>query len=157
MKNSVDLAQLIEMPVEEAKSLSVEQIVTLLEELTELKNKLKRYDFSVHAMLHGKFADEAAQVRSKTGKDTGTVRLKVSDYVIVADLPKDVDWDQAELKNAAKAIEKMGEPVEQYVSIKLSVSETKYNAWPDSLKTIFAAARTVGTGKPTFKIEKAKL
>ena len=50
----------------------------------------------------------------------------------------------------------MGEPVSDYVTTTIKVSETKYGGWPTSLKSIFAAARTVATGKPTYKIEKAK-
>jgi hypothetical protein len=128
----------------------------LLEEMTEIKAETKRLDSILHSVFVARFSDPATEARSRMGKDTGTVRIKYDDYTVVADLPKDVDWDQTALKKAVQTIASYGEPVEDYVTVKYSVPETKYTAWPESIKTVFAPARTVGTGKPTFKIEKGK-
>ena len=32
------------------------------------------------------------------------------------------------------------------------ISETKFNAWPETLKSAFAPARTLRTGKPSFRL-----
>jgi hypothetical protein len=157
MRNRVSLAQLSEMPIKEAAKLPIEQLAMLLEEMTEMKAETKRLDSLLHSVFVARFTDIAAEVRSRMGKDVGTVRIKCDDYTVIADLPKDVEWDQGALKKAVDTIASYGEPIEDYVTVKYSVPETKYNAWPESIKTVFAPARTVGTGKPTFKIEKGKV
>ena len=40
----------------------------------------------------------------------------------------------------------------EYVDISYRISETKFNAWPESLKSAFAPARTLKTGKPGFRL-----
>jgi len=155
LKNSVSLAQLQELATTQIANLPVDQLAMLLEEMTELKAKCRTYDNLLHAALVERFSKPAAEIRAKEGKDTGRVRLAVDDHVVIADLPKDVEWDQTKILKAIDTIRSWNEPVEDYVSIKYSVSETKYNAWPETIRNLFAASRTVGTGKPTFKIERA--
>jgi hypothetical protein len=36
------------------------------------------------------------------------------------------------------------------------VSETKFNAWPETLKSAFEAARTVKSGKPSYRLALVK-
>ena len=45
-----------------------------------------------------------------------------------------------------------GEKVEGYLDIKLSVSESRFTNWPPALQQQFAAARTVDSGKPSFRL-----
>lgn len=154
MRNSVSLAELSGIPTSEVANLSVEEFSMLFEELAGMKTACKKYKTILHNACIQKFADDAADERANQGKETGSVRLQAGDYEVVCDLPKDVDWDQASLRKAIEKIRSFGEPVEDYVNVKYSVPETKYNAWPESLKSIFAPARTVKTGKQTFKIER---
>lgn len=155
MKNSVSLAQLQELGVTKVANLPIDQLALLLEEMTELKAKCRSYDSLLHAALVERFSKPAAEARAKEGKDTGRVRITVEDHVVTADLPKDIEWDQTKILDAVRTIQSWNEPVEDYINIKYSVSETKYNAWPETIRNLFAASRTVGTGKPTFKIERA--
>jgi hypothetical protein len=154
MENRITLEQLRKMQVNEIANLSPEELAMLCEELSALKADTKLFDNRLHAGLVERFSKQAAEARKAQGKDTGTVRLSADGYVVVADLPKDVDWDQAELKKSVEIIASQGEPVEQYVNIKYAVPESKYNAWPESLKAIFAPARSVGVGRETFKFNK---
>lgn len=154
--NRVTLAQLDEMPIEEAARLPVEQLVMLLEEAAEMKAAAKAADDRLHSILTLRYADSAAEARKVAGKDTGTVNLRDGDFTIRADLPKRVVWDQAKLREAVEAIRGWGEDPADYVAVEMKVAETKYNAWPSSIKGLFEPARTVGVGKPTFTIEPAK-
>ncbi len=43
------------------------------------------------------FGEQAHGARQASGKDTGTVRLVEDGVIVIADLPKRVDWDQAQL------------------------------------------------------------
>ena len=71
---------------------------------------------------------------------------------MIADLTKKVDWDQAELATLVAAIRaEDGDPAE-YVDTLFRVPERKYAAWPRHIRTAFERARTVKTGKPTFRL-----
>jgi hypothetical protein len=52
----------------------------------------------------------------------------------------------------AERIVASGDKVEDYIDIKLSVSESRYTNWPTALQEQFAAARTVEEGKPTITL-----
>ena len=77
--------------------------------------------------------------------DDGQVR-------VTADLPKKVEWDQKRLADITRRIAANGEDPAQYVEISYRVSETKFGAWPESLKSAFAPARTLKTGKPGYRL-----
>ncbi len=74
------------------------------------------------------------------------------DIRIPKDLPKMIAWDTAALADITKRIADSGDDPKQYVEITYRVSETKFNAWPDTLKSSFEAARTVKTGKPSYRL-----
>ena len=48
-----------------------------------------------------------------------------------------------------------GDDPSQYVDIAIKVPERKYTAWPESIRAAFAPARTVKTGKPSFRLSSA--
>ena len=69
-----------------------------------------------------------------------------------SDLPKKVDWDQSKLAEITRRIAANGDDPAQYVEISYRVSETKFGAWPESLKSAFVQARTLKTGRPSFRL-----
>jgi hypothetical protein len=56
------------------------------------------------------------------------------------------------LAHITRRIAASGDDPSQYVEVTYRVSETKFNAWPESLKSAFALARTLRTGKPGFRL-----
>jgi hypothetical protein len=84
--------------------------------------------------------------------DTGVVHFDDGDVRVTADLPKKVEWDQTRLAEMTRRITESGDDPRQYVEITYRVSETKFNAWPETLKSAFEAARTVKTGKPSYRL-----
>ena len=156
MKNRCDLAQLRDMTLEQACCLPTDQVAALLEDVADLKADAKRLDDLLTNVLTLRYADAAALARREAGKDTGTVSIPDGDLVVKADLPKKVEWNQAELRKAMEVVESWDEEPADYLSIVLSVPESRYNAWPDSIRKVFEPARIVGVGKATFKIERAK-
>ena len=78
------------------------------------------------------------------------MRFEQDGVTVVADLPKRVDWDQALITGVVERIRAAGDDPTQYVDIAIKVPERKYTAWPESIRTAFAPARTVKTGKPSF-------
>ena len=62
-------------------------------------------------------------------------------------------------KDMAEMIEQIraaGEDPAEYVTIAMKVAERAYSAWPESIRSAFTPARTVGAGKPSYRIEPRK-
>ena len=156
MTNRCTLEQLREMTAEQAARLPIDQIASLLEDAATAKTSLKHCEDLIQAALHYRYADRAAVARADAGKYTGTVSLNDGEYVIRADLPKKVDWDKAILAEAVEQIREWGDDPNEYVSTEIKVPEAKYSAWPSAIRGIFEPARTVSTGRPTFKLEPKK-
>ena len=94
--------------------------------------------------------------RAEAGKDTGTVRFEDNGFVVIAELPKRVKWDQDKLRHAAEIIRTgWGDDPADYIKTKLEVSETAYANWPRPVRELFTPARTVETGRPVYRIETA--
>ena len=156
MSNRCTLAQLSDMTPEQVDSLPMDQLATLLEDATDAKALAKHQDDILNASLARRFAALAAEARRAAGKDTGRVTLQQDGYLIRADLPKKVEWDDDRLADAEAQLAAMGEPVREYIRVKRIVMEGAYEKWPSSLRALFEPARTVGTGRPTFVVERAK-
>ena len=99
-----------------------------------------------------KYSKQAHALRLAAGKDTGVVHFDDGHVQVTADLPKKVDWDQKKLADLVRRMTANGDNPAEYVEISYRVSETKFNAWPETLKSAFAPARTLKTGKPGFRL-----
>ena len=156
MTNRCTLAQLRDMTPEQVDTLPIGQLAALLEDAADAKALAKHHDDILAASLARRFAARAAEARRAAGKDTGRVALHEDGCAIRADLPKKVGWDEDRLPMTEAQLAAMGEPVREYIRVKRIVMEGAYEKWPSSLRAIFAPARTVGTGRPTFAVERAK-
>ena len=144
-----------DLTVQDIAQLPVELLAILQHEIDA---RLKR-DKAAKARLDGaltfRYGDWAAEERQAAGKDTGTVRFDDGDFTVVADLPKRVEWDQAQLAAWVERIRAAGDDPAQYVDVTIKVPERKYAAWPDAIRAGFKPARTVGSGSPSFRLEPA--
>ena len=142
-----------EFDPQDIAELPVEMLAVLQHEIDA---RLKR-DKAAKARLDGalslRYATRAADERQAVGKDTGTVRFDDGDFHVVADLPKRVEWDQAQLAAMVERIRASGDDPAQYVDVAFKVPERKYAAWPDAIRAGFEPARTVGSGSPSFRLE----
>lgn len=154
MNNRVTLAQLNNMPSDQVNDLSFEQVAMLLEDVADLKAETDRAAELLHATMCHRFLPTAATLRCSAGKDTGTVSLLNGAFIIRADLPKKVEWNEAELIRIEAKLAATGEPIEDYIKVKRTVAEGAYAKWPSSLRATFEPARTVSAGKPTFKVDR---
>ncbi len=154
-QNTPDLDALINLPAGDLAGLPVELLAALQGELDHAARQLKAATARFSAALELRYATRAAEARREAGKDTGTVRLVDGDYTVVADLPKRVEWDQEGLAQIAANITASGEDPAEFIETRLSVSERKYGALPEAWRSGFEPARTVGSGKASFKLEPA--
>ena len=149
-ENTPDIEALINLPAAEFADLPVEMLAALQGELNHAACQLKAATARFNAALEVRYATRAAEARRACGKDTGTVRLVDGDYTVVADLPKRVEWDQAQLAQIAANIADSGEDPAEFIDTALKVSERKYAALPEAWREGFDPARTVKVG--TLKV-----
>lgn len=152
ISNHITLADIHRMPVGEIAALPADQLALLKgaadEQLTQAKSVADWLDGAISL----KYADRAQDTRQEAGKDTGTIRFEDDGVTVIAELPKRIDWDQTLLVQIAENIASAGEDPAEFIETKLSVSERKYGALPESWRKGFEPARTVRTGKPKFRL-----
>ena len=152
ISNHITLADIHHMPVGQIAALPADQLAMLKEaadqQLTQAKTVLDWLDGAIAL----KYAERAAECRSKAGKDTGTIRFEDGDVTVISDLTKRIDWDQAQLAQIAENIASAGEDPAEFIDTTLKVSERKYTALPESWRKGFEPARTVRTGKTKFRL-----
>jgi hypothetical protein len=151
--NRITLAALLETPLEAVAALPADQLALLQAESNEATAHVKRLREHLDTALDFRYRARADEQRRANAKDTGTARLDEGEFIVVADLPKRVRWAQDQLATIAERIRASGEDPAEYLSIELSVSERAYAAWPSAIRAAFEPARTVETGKPTYRFE----
>ena len=140
------------MPIGEIATLPADALATLQEDADAALKSAKTLKDWLDGAIALKFGERAREARTALAKDTGTVRFSDGAITIVADLPKKVEWDQGKLAALVETIRASGEDPNQYIEISFSVSERAYGAWPDAIRRAFESARTLKTGKPTFRL-----
>ena len=152
--NRTDLAQLRRMTAAEAARLPVDHLAMLLEDSAVLKADASAVADKLTEACAIKFGPRADDARRMEGKDTGRVSFAEGDFIIRADRPKKVDWNQDKLAEAVETVKGWGENMSDYVAVKMIVAESKFTAWPTTIRRVFEPARTVGVGKVSFLIER---
>ena len=144
--------QVLAIPASELAMQSGESLFQLKNDAADLLAVAKAIVDHVERALDFKYANQAHQLRLAAGKDTGVVHFDDGRVRITADLPKKIDWDQSRLAEITQRIAANGDDPAEYVEISYRVSEAKFSAWPESLKSAFAPARTLKTGKAGFRL-----
>jgi hypothetical protein len=143
-----------ELPIDAIAELSSPELACLLDDLDTQKASLRLLEEKLDAALDRRYGARAKQCRAEANKDTGTVRFVDNEFTVIADLPKRVKWDQGKLAHAVEIIRtSWGDNPADYVKTKLDVSEAAFANWPRPVRELFIPARTVETGRPTYRIE----
>ena len=140
------------MPIADIIQLSAEPLALLQEDASANLEAAKRLKDWIDGAITHRYAERAINARRTEHKDTGTIRFLDDTVTVVADLPKKIDWDQALIAEVIERIRAGGDDPAEYVEISFKVPERKYTAWPESIRATFAPARTVKTGKQTFRL-----
>jgi hypothetical protein len=144
--------QILSASVGELAALPSESLFQIKNDVADLLASAKAIVEHIDHALELKYAHRAQALRLAGGKDTGIVHFNDGQIRITAELPKKVEWDQSRLADITRRIAANGEDPAQYVDISYRISETKFSAWPESLKSAFAPARILKTGKPGFRL-----
>ena len=65
---------------------------------------------------------------------------------------KKVEWSQEDLKTIRERIAAANDNPDDYIEVSLNVPERKFTAWPESIQSTFAPARTVKPGSVSVKV-----
>ena len=144
--------EVLATPAGDLAALASESLFQLKNDAADLLAIAKAISEHIDRALDLKYADRAHQLRLAANKDTGVVHFDDGRVRITADLPKKVDWDQTRLAEITRRIAANGDDPSEYVEVSYRISETNFNAWPEAFKAPFVPARTVKTGKPSFRL-----
>ena len=150
--NQLTPHQVLAMPAGDLALQTSESLFQLKNDAADLQALAKAVVDHLDRALDLKYSKQAHALRMAAGKDTGVVHFDDGHVQVTADLPKKVEWDQKKLADLVRRMTANGDNPAEYVEISYRVSETKFNAWPETLKSAFAPARTLKTGKPGFRL-----
>ena len=150
--NSQILWQVSAMPATQLSEASPDFLQkALIAAMTEVTHAKKQLEHIEHA-IDMRYAQRAKSLRLAQGKDTGVVHFDDGNVRVTADLPKKVEWDQKQLHELILRIASSGDNPAEFIETSYRVSETKYQAWQESLRSQFTPARTVKVGKATYRL-----
>jgi hypothetical protein len=144
--------QVLTIPAGELANYSAEALFQIRNDAADLLGAAKGIVEHIERALTLKYADRARELRLAAGKDTGVIHFDDGAVRVTADLPKKVEWDQVRLAQIAQRIADNGEDPAEYLEVTYRVSETRFNAWPESIRSAFVPARTLKTGRPAFRL-----
>lgn len=144
--------QLTALSTLQLQTLPPPQLVEVHCNLAKLATWLKTEQTKVHTAMQKRFGEFERTARAQVGKDFGTVHFNEGELRVTVDQPKRVSWDQKQLASIAQRITASGDRVEDYLDIEFSISESRFNAWPPSMREQFEAARTVKPGKASYDL-----
>ena len=145
-------ADLAGMTVAQLVALAIADFTTAERNVDEAIAYLKQLRTTLDTAKVQRFGEQARAALRDSGRDFGTAHVNDGALHVKYELPKKVTWSQPILKEMAERIDASGDKVEDYIDIKMSVSESRYTNWPQALQEQFAAARTVEEGKPTITL-----
>ena len=150
--NCPQLQDLPDLPPQEIAALPADVLAVLQQESDAALKQAKAAKSRLDGALVLKYGAQAAEARRAAGKDTGTVRFADGDITVIADLPKRVDWDQAQLATMVERIRAAGDDPAEYVEVSFKVAERSYTAWPLAIREGFEPARTLRPGQLTIHL-----
>ncbi len=144
--------QILATPVRELADLASDSLFQVKSDAADLLAIAKALVEHIDRALDLKYVDRAHQLRLAANKDTGIVHFDDGNVHVTADLPKKVEWDQKQLAELVARIAAAGDNPAEFVETTYRVSETKYQAWQESLRSQFTPARTVKVGKASYRL-----
>ena len=144
--------QILATPVSELANLASDSLFQVKNDAADLLAIAKALVEHIDRALDLKYVDRAHQLRLDANKDTGIVHFDGGNVRVTADLPKKVEWDQKQLAELVDRIAAAGDNPAEFVETSYRVSETKYQAWQESLRSQFTPARTVKVGKASYRL-----
>jgi hypothetical protein len=139
-------------PVGDIIALRSEHLALLQSDARDAYEASKRQLDWIEGAIALRYEQQAIAARGAAGKDTAIVRFQDGAVEVAVELPKRVEWDQRRLAALVEQIRAGGEDPREYFELTFKVSERAYAAWPERIRSAFEPARTVRTGKPSYRL-----
>jgi len=150
--NALTPDSLLTLPVDDLVTLPSETLCYLHHDATQQFAAAKTLVDHLEQVLTAKYAARANALRHVLGENTDIVQFDDDGVRITVHWPTTVEWDQAQLAAIARRLIASGEDPADTLDLTYHIPETRFNAWPDTLKTAFAKARNVRTASPDFRL-----
>jgi hypothetical protein len=144
--------QVLATPAGELAELASESLFQLKNDAADLLAAAKAIVEHVDRALDLKYADRAHQLRWRPARTPASSISMTATCASPPICPRRSSGTRSKLADITRRIAANGDDPSEYVEISYRISETKFNAWPESLKSAFAPARTLKTGKPGFRL-----
>ena len=141
-----------DLSVSQIAELSHQQLQEFDVALSELTTWVKQARECINAALDQRYGDQGRAALKESGRDFGVCHVADGPLRITVDVPKKAIWNQEQLAEIAQRIASAGDKVSDYIDTDYSVPESRFNAWPSTLKETFAKARTVKPGKTSYRL-----
>ena len=148
----INTGSLPELSVTQLAAMPQQQLQEFDLSLNILATWIKQSRDRLNTALDQRYNEQARQTLQESGRDFGVSHLDDGSLRITVDIPKRVLWAQTQLAEIAHRIAASGDNVSDYIDVEYSVSESRFNAWPSTLKETFAKARTVKPGKDSYRL-----
>jgi hypothetical protein len=147
------MSQKIEELINIVESLD-KQIFDLNQTIADQVHHLAETKSKTQEKLNFEIAKAAFKELSGNEYGCGTANIETHQFKIKAVVSKNVKWDEKVLKDIKQQIIAAGQNPEVYIKEKLSVSETAYKGFPQSIKNVFLPARTVEPSAPKITYQR---
>lgn len=132
--------------------LDIETIAILIEDAKAASSRATTVSRLLQGEVETRYKDQIAAAYLAKGEDTGTVHLPVDGFDIEVGRSKKVEWSQEDLAQLRDQIKAANDNPDDYIEVSYAVPERKFTAWPESIQSKFADARTVKPGSVSIKI-----
>ena len=146
------LPQIMDQAVTEIAALPSEELALLQQQIESRLEGIKRGKEKLSDAIALKYVVKSSSLRQKMAKESGAIKFTDNDVSISANIAKKIQWDQDVLAGIAKRIHANGEDPLEFMTITYKIPESKYNAWPESLREQFSSARTLSMSRETFQL-----
>ena len=144
--DSITLAQLATVPIS--------GVADLIGILDGLSSRIKTAQTAVQQTLTARYSEQAKAQLLADGKDTGTTHILDGDIDVGVEIAKETKYEPKGLTELVAKIKANGGDPSEYVEIKYSVLESKFKAWPKTIRAPFEALRTVKPKAPKFVLRR---
>jgi len=136
------------------RDLPLENVAALQRFITDAKSDLATLTNMVQAGLELRYGEQAKAQLLTEGKDTGTTHILDAGYDIGVEIAKETKYEPKGLTELVAKIKANGGDPSEYVEVKYSVLESKFKAWPKTIRAPFEALRTVKPKAPKFVLRR---
>ncbi|MGI9282435.1 MAG: hypothetical protein ACR2PX_22790 [Endozoicomonas sp.] len=149
---SIKLDDIQSMSVADLAACSGEELARLMRDAEKAMNQLSIQKQWLESVVAYKYVYQATQIRSQLEQDFGTVSFEDDGVRVLADLPREVSWDQKKLSAIAECIRTQGEDPAEFLDIQYHVPEERFDYWPETIQRAFEAAFSIKSGSPSYRL-----